>query len=114
MFGDPNTYSQGIWKTRVNIYAPVATCLFSDRRSLRFAASCAQSCFQSKVAIEVGHDFGPYNVDTPRKFNVWNLKNDPVEKESHLPSTSIFGIHVNFFGGGEDPKKKDHSWGMFN
>ena len=32
------------------------------------------------------------------KMNGWNLKNHPIEKENHLPSTSLVWLCVNFPG----------------
>ncbi len=36
---------------------------------------------------------------TPRKINIWNLKSHQIQKENHLPSTSIFGFKMLIFQG---------------
>ena len=38
-------------------------------------------------------------ISTPRKINGWNLKINLIEKENHLPSTSIFGFKILIFQG---------------
>ena len=49
--------------------------------------------FANTLGVQVDHQ-----TNTPWKINDWNLKNHLFEKENHLPSTFIFGMHVNFQG----------------